>query len=76
MSAMASQTTTGLCEWNSLGTGEFPAKKASNAEHISISWSHHENTLEGWISRAVNNNHVHLRFKSVERDIFSMIAAN
>ena len=29
---------TGLCEGNSLVTGEFPAQRASNAENISIWW--------------------------------------
>ena len=33
---------TGLCAWNSPGTGEFPAQKASNAENVSIGWRHHE----------------------------------
>ena len=32
---------TGLCEWNSLGTGEFPAQGVSNAENVSIWWRHH-----------------------------------
>ena len=32
---------TGLCEGNSLVTGEFPAQMASNAENISIWWSHY-----------------------------------
>ena len=32
---------TGLCAWNSPGTGEFPAQKASNAETVSIWWRHH-----------------------------------
>ena len=27
---------TGLCEWNSPVTGEFPAQMASNAESVSI----------------------------------------
>ena len=34
---------TGLCAGNSLGTGEFPAQMASNAENVSIWWRHHEN---------------------------------
>ena len=34
---------TGLCEENSPVTGEFPAKRASNAENVSIWWYHH-----GW----------------------------
>ena len=33
---------TGLCVGNSLGTGEFPAPMASNAENVSIWWRHHE----------------------------------
>ena len=32
---------TGLCAENSLGTGEFPAQMASNAENVSIWWRHH-----------------------------------
>ena len=32
---------TGLCEGNSLKTGEFPTQRASNEENISIWWSHH-----------------------------------
>ena len=32
---------TGLCEGNSPMTGEFPAKKATNAENVSIWWRHH-----------------------------------
>ena len=32
---------TGLCEGNSLETGEFPAQRVSNAENVSIWWRHH-----------------------------------
>ena len=32
---------TGLCAGNSLGTDEFPAQVASNAENVSIWWRHH-----------------------------------
>ena len=32
---------TGLCEGNSLVTGEFPAQRASNMENVSIWWHHH-----------------------------------
>ena len=32
---------TGLCAGNSPETGEFPAQRASNAEHVSIWWRHH-----------------------------------
>ena len=33
---------TGLCEGNSPVTGEFPAKRASDAENVSIWWGHHD----------------------------------
>ena len=33
---------TGLCAWNSPGTGEFPAQMASDADNVSIWWRHHE----------------------------------
>ena len=33
---------TGLCEGNSLVTGEFPTQRTSNAENISIWWRHHD----------------------------------
>ena len=32
---------TGLCEGNSPMAGEFPTRKASNAENVSIWWRHH-----------------------------------
>ena len=32
---------TGLCEGNSLVTGEFPSQRATNAENVSIWWRHH-----------------------------------
>ena len=32
---------TGLCEGNSLVTGEFPVQRGSNAENDSIWWRHH-----------------------------------
>ena len=32
---------TGLCEGNSPVTGEFPVRRASNAENVSIWWRHH-----------------------------------
>ena len=33
---------TGLCAGNSPVTGEFPLQMASNAEHVSIWWRHHD----------------------------------
>ena len=32
----------GLCEGDSLVTGEYPAQRASNLENVSIWWRHHE----------------------------------
>ena len=32
----------GLCEGNSLVTGEFPTQRASNVENVSIWWRHHD----------------------------------
>ena len=32
---------TGLCAGNSPVSGEFPAQRANNAEHVSIWWRHH-----------------------------------
>ena len=36
---------TGLCAGSSPGTGEFPAKMASNAENVSIWWRQHVPSL-------------------------------
>ena len=44
---------TGLCAGNSLVTGEFPAKMASNAENVSISWRHHN--IYSSIAHALKN---------------------
>ena len=41
---------TGLCAWNSPGSGEFPAQMASNAENVSIWWRHRE-----WQNQPVPN---------------------
>ena len=32
---------TGLCEGNSMATGEFPAQRVSSMENVSIWWRHH-----------------------------------
>ena len=39
---------TGLCEGNSPVTSEFPTKRASNAENVSIWWCYHDNTKNPW----------------------------
>ena len=44
---------TGLCAGNSLGTGEFPAQMASNAENVSIWWRHHNKTHYVRIEHAI-----------------------
>ena len=36
---------TGLCARNSPVTGELPAQRASNAENVSIWWSHHDSRI-------------------------------
>ena len=51
---------TGLCEGNSPAPGEFPAKRASNAEKVSIWWrhyvvisvsaSHHKSSIFRWVA--------------------------
>ena len=50
---------TGLCEGNSLMTGEFPAQKASNAENVSIWWRHH--------GRTKSDLYTDVRFQSLRR---------
>ena len=46
---------TGLCVGNSPGTGEFPTQKASNAENVSIWWSHHASDIWGhWCQKQVS----------------------
>ena len=40
-----------LCEGNSLGTGEFPAQMANNAENVSIWWRHHVFAVTGSLWR-------------------------
>ena len=39
---------TGLCEGNSLATGEFPMQRASNTKNVSIWWHHHVILLLTW----------------------------
>ena len=47
---------TDLCAGNSPGTGEFPAQMASNAENVSIWWSHHAIQIQDHL-------HMILKFK-------------
>ena len=49
---------TGLCAWNSPGTGEFPAQKASNAENVSIWWRHHEMSYRGYMNAHCQRNNI------------------
>ena len=45
---------TGLCEGNSPVTGDFLARKSSNAENVSIGWRHHGYGVRGnatWMRR-------------------------
>ena len=46
---------TGLSVGNSSGTGEFPARRASNTENVSIWWRHHDirnpiSDPHGWVT--------------------------
>ena len=50
---------TGLCEGNSLVTGEFPAQRASNRENVSIRWRHHVTQILSPIS-IISSNVPHL----------------
>ena len=45
---------TGLCQGNSPGTGEFPAKMTSNAENVSIWWRHHIKCSFCWLPLSLN----------------------
>ena len=49
---------TGFCEGNSLGTREFFAQRASNAENVDIWWRHHgaENTTNFFPCREIYSN--------------------
>ena len=53
---------TGLCGWNSLVSGEFPAQRASNAENVSIWWRHHD--MNGLIHLFIS---LSLKFPHVSR---------
>ena len=39
---------TGLCEGNSPVAGEFPVRRASNTEHVSIWWRHHVGMINNY----------------------------
>ena len=45
---------TGLCAWNSLVTGEFPAQMASNVQNVFIWWRHHGLTRWMWNKKEVH----------------------
>ena len=56
---------TGLCLWNSPGTGELPAQMASNEENVSIWWRHHDKEIfcvKFWWINACPVAPMHLRF--------------
>ena len=53
----------GLCAWNSLVTGGFPAQRASNAENVSIWWRHHDKmSYESYTHRSHSSSATPLRF--------------
>ena len=47
---------TGLCEGNSIVTGEFPAQRASNEENISI-WWHRQGVFFLWHNQCLQGTH-------------------
>ena len=57
---------TGLCEGNSPVTGEFPAQRASNADHISIWWRHHIITQQQALSAKLASTVNMMKLKSSE----------
>ena len=61
---------TGLCEWNSPVTGEFPAQKASNAENVFIWWRHHNNVLTHLICQQNDERHFVICNSSPSERIF------
>ena len=50
---------TGLCAWNSPGTGEFPAQMASYAENVSIWWRHHDLPHKHWTKWLIHDTSHH-----------------
>ena len=72
---------TGLCEGNSLVTGEFPAQSASNAEYVSMWWRHRavgevwklytERNVCQWYNRYSANNTLVKNIQYYDGDIFS-----
>ena len=77
---------TGLCAGNSLGTGEFPAQMASNAENVSIWWRHNVyNTLCSFLMNLLSWSSCHQSLnrlrsrqncRSFSDDIFNCIFLN
>ena len=53
----------GLCEGNSLVTGEFPAQRASYAETVSIRWRHHVNSYQTGIMKSCGVLGIQRQFK-------------
>ena len=66
---------TSLCEGNSPGTGEFLAQRASNAENVSIWWSHHEEYSYGSAIPVTNNDILPYGFTAnlLDKSEFSML---
>ena len=63
---------TGHCEGNSSVTGEFPAQTASNAEHYSIWWCHHE--IKTLLSALRGIHWLHIKTSNAETVSFVMIS--
>ena len=64
---------TGLCVGNLPGTGEFPAKMASNAENVSIWWRHHGFGDGNKIKYTYSHNHMReISSRDTHRPIYCM----
>ena len=59
---------TGLCAWNSPGTGKFPAQRASNAENFSIWLRHHVLVLLWLLYEFLCIHQMHLHVNGLVQD--------
>ena len=66
---------TGLCAGNSLGTGEFPAQMASNAENVSIWWRNHAMAIDA-LALNVRQAHPRLPCWWMSQYVFSVYKNN
>ena len=58
---------TGLCEGNSPGTGEFPARRTSDEENVSIWWRHY--VMVCWYSVLFSCTHIMVTLLIMDQSI-------